>query len=365
MGLNCWFRVLLSPLFYFILFFTSAGHCYPEPDNSGNQLHLQSSSPVLVPLIKSTPGFSPDQLANTKALNSPDSLIERSKKRITENLIAATKKTKTAVNGPDAIPGSILPGNRIIAFYGTPLSERMGILGELPPAEMLNKLDDEVSKWQKADPKTPVQPALHLIAVVAQSEPGISGKYRLRVANSVIDSVLLYAQSRQALVFLDIQPGTSTLQEELPILEGYLKLPNVHLGIDAEFALKPGKVPGRNIGSYDAEDINYASQYLANIARQYQLPPKLLIVHRFTQPMIKNYKKIKLNPYCQIVMHMDGWGSPSIKRGSYLKYIKGEPVQYGGIKIFYKNDIKNKGWRLMKPREILTLSPTPYYIQYQ
>ncbi|QMU27977.1 hypothetical protein [Adhaeribacter radiodurans] len=271
----------------------------------------------------------------------------------------------SAVVGPDTLMGSILPRKRIIAFYGNPLSKRMGILGELPSNEMLAKLDKEVANWEKADPKTPVQPALHVIAVTAQNEPGNSGKYRLRMANSVIDTVLALAQKRNALVFLDIQAGQSTLQEELPVLETYLKLPNVHLGIDAEFALKQNRIPGRHIGSFDAEDINYATQYLADLAQQHQIPPKLLIVHRFTQAMITNYKKIKLNPYCQIVMHMDGWGSPAIKRWSYQKYIKGEPVQYTGLKIFYKNDIKRKGWRLMNPKEILTLSPKPYYIQYQ
>ena len=34
------------------------------------------------------------------------------------------------VKGPAPLPGSILPGKRIIAFYGIPLSRRMGILGD-------------------------------------------------------------------------------------------------------------------------------------------------------------------------------------------------------------------------------------------
>ncbi|WP_146153534.1 hypothetical protein [Adhaeribacter arboris] len=284
---------------------------------------------------------------------------------VKEKLKSEVTPSSSPVIGPDTLAGSILPRKRIIAFYGNPLSKRMGILGELPPDEMLAKLDQEVARWEKADPRTPVQPALHVIAVTALDEPGNSGKYRLRMANSVIDSVLALAQQRNALVFLDIQAGHSTLEEELPPLEAYLKLPNVHLGIDPEFALKPNRIPGRYVGSYDAADINFASQYLADLAQQNQLPPKLLIVHRFTQKMITNYKNIKLNPNCQIVMHMDGWGSPSIKRWSYQKYIKAEPVQYSGLKIFYKNDIKRKGWRLMKPKEILTLTPKPYYIQYQ
>ena len=44
----------------------------------------------------------------------------------------------------------------------------MGALGEYPKEEMLRRLKGEVAKWEKADPTKPVQPALHLIAVVAQ-----------------------------------------------------------------------------------------------------------------------------------------------------------------------------------------------------
>ncbi|OKL40604.1 hypothetical protein A3841_19675 [Pontibacter flavimaris] len=266
--------------------------------------------------------------------------------------------------GPEPLPGAILPGKRIIAFYGNLLSTRMGILGELPPEEMLAKLDEEVANWTKADSLTPVQPALHVIVVTAQGHPSAGGKYRLRMRHKMIDDVLDLARQRDALVFLDVQVGHSTLQEELPHLEEYLKLPNVHLGIDAEFSMKNGNVPGRSIGTFDAEDINYATGYLAGLVKAHQIPPKLLIVHRFTQRMITNYKNITLRPETQVVMHMDGWGSPALKKDTYRRYIVKEPVQFTGFKLFYKNDLKNNS-RLMAPEEITALSPSPMYIQYQ
>src|SRR5262249_32779485 len=67
---------------------------------------------------------------------------------------------KWPVNAPDPLPGSILPTKRIVAFYGNPLSKRMGVLGELETPEMLAKLDREVAAWTAADPEHPVQPAL-------------------------------------------------------------------------------------------------------------------------------------------------------------------------------------------------------------
>ena len=269
------------------------------------------------------------------------------------------------VKGPDPLPGSILPNRRIVAFYGNPMSKRMGILGELPPDEMLRRLDKEVAAWNAADPETPVQPALHLIAVVAQGSAGRDGKWRMRMGDSLIERVASWAARRNALLFLDLQVGQSTLREELPRLAPYLSRPNVHLGIDPEFAMKGDNRPGSRVGSYSAADINYASSFLADLVTQHGLPPKVLVVHRFTRPMVTGHKNIKLDPRVQVVMHMDGWGPPWMKRDSYRAYVAAEPVQFTGFKIFYKNDRRKKGSRLMTPAEVLALYPKPVYIQYQ
>jgi hypothetical protein len=262
------------------------------------------------------------------------------------------------------LAGAILPFKRIVSFYGNLYSTKMGILGELPETEMLAKLQQEAAAWQKADTTIEVLPALHYIAVTAQGSPGKGNKYRLRMPFHQIDSILKMAAKINAIVFLDVQVGLSTLQEEIPELETYLKMPNVHLGIDPEFSMKGGQAPGKVIGTFDAADINYASEYLAKLVKENNLTPKVLIVHRFTKGMVTNYKQIKTMPEVQIVMDMDGWGHPDLKYSSYKLYIHKEPVQFTGFKLFYKNDLRNNG-RLMTPQELLALKPQPVYIQYQ
>jgi hypothetical protein len=64
-------------------------------------------------------------------------------------------------------------------------------------------------------------------------------------------------------------------------------------------------------------------------------------------------------------MDMDGWGPGDRKIGTYNSYIKTEPVQFTGFKLFYKNDIKRAGSVLLTPAEILKLSPQPSFIQFQ
>jgi hypothetical protein len=258
------------------------------------------------------------------------------------------------------LPGSILPEKRIVAFYGNPLSKRMGILGEFEADSMLRRLDAEVAEWNKLDPEHPVQPALHLIAMVADGHPGPSGKYRTRMDSALIEKVYGWAKSRNAILFVDLQIGQSTLANELPWIEKFLIRPDVHLGIDPEFAMKNGGIPGTRIGTFDAAEINYAIRFLADVVTKHDLPPKILIVHRFTTGGVTNVEKIELDPRVQFVMHMDGFGPPWLKRDTYWRDIKRQPVQFTGWKQFTKTRNDNPP----TPRdEILRLWPVPVYIQ--
>jgi hypothetical protein len=262
-------------------------------------------------------------------------------------------------------PGAILPFKRVLAYYGNLYSKKMGALGEYPPDEMLRRLQAEGKNWAKADTTLPIQLALHYIAVTAQGSAGKDGKYRARMPFKQIDSILHIAARINAIVFLDIQVGFSNVQTEVPMLEKYLKMPNVHLGIDAEFAMHPGQRVGHNVGTFDAADVNFTSNYLVNLVKANNLPPKILIVHRWTRAMITNSKSIHTHPEVQIVMDMDGWGPPDLKYDTYRSWVGREPVQFTGFKLFYKNDIRKPGSRLLTPKEVLALKPSPIYIQYQ
>src|SRR5439155_15498209 len=129
------------------------------------------------------------------------------------------------------------------------------------------------------------------ITVVAQGSPGRDGKYRLRMTDSLVEKVYGWAQSRHAILFLDVQVAQSTLQEELPRLIPFLSRPDVHLAIDPEFSMhynREGLAPGGKIGTMDADDVNYAVSLLSKLVAEKKLPPKVLIVHRFTRPMLRN-----------------------------------------------------------------------------
>jgi hypothetical protein len=228
-------------------------------------------------------------------------------------------------------------------------------------------MDKQIKEWTDADPTTPVQPALQLIASVAQGDPGKDGNYRLRMDSVVIEEVYNWAVRKNAILVLDVQIGGSTVEAEVRRLMPWLNRPNVHLGLDPEFSMhysREGLQPGKKIGIMDAKEINWAIDTLSRIVLEKKLPPKVLIVHRFTRQMVSNASKIKLTPTVQVVMDMDGWGQPWLKFDSYSAYEVIEPVQFTGFKIFFHNDTK-RGDDILSAREVLHLLPRPLYIQYQ
>jgi hypothetical protein len=299
----------------------------------------------------------------TAARKSPraahaDSVARAKAKVHADSLAAIALLTDSAATHRRA--GSLFPGCRVVAYYGNPMSKRMGILGEIKPDSMLERLAKQAAGYAAVDSGRPALPALELIATVAQAGPGKSGLYRARMPDTLIARVMGWAESHHYLVILDIQTGRSTMAAEMVPLMKYLARPYVHLALDPEFSIGTKKIPGKVIGRIDAADVNAVSAVLATLVDSLKLPPKMLIVHRFTTPMLSNHQKIKLDPRVQIVVDMDGFGPPRLKYGSYKAYVHDRPVQFAGFKLFYKNDKP-----MLTPAQVMEMDPVPLFIMYQ
>lgn len=275
------------------------------------------------------------------------------------------KRLWPAAGNPYPLPGAILPFKRIVAYYGNFYSKGMGILGEYDKGTVIAKLKSEKAAWEAADPATPVVMGIDYIAVTAQGSPQADGTYKLRMPEEHIRRAIDMAKEVDGIAILEIQVGLSTYQKEIPLLEKYLMEPNVHLALDPEFSMKDGSPPGRVIGTVSSADINYAINYLSELVKANNLPPKILVIHRFTQNMVTGYANIMPTPEVQVVMVMDGWGFGAKKINTYNTVIYPEPVQFTGFKLFYKNDLKPPSTRMLTPAEIINLTPAPSFIQYQ
>jgi hypothetical protein len=261
---------------------------------------------------------------------------------------------------PDVHPRALFPGCRLVAYYGNFRAAALGVLGQGTRDSMLRRLRDEIVAWQAADPASGTLCGFELIVTVAQARPGADGLYRARMDDAFIGDALSLARQANCLLVLDVQVGRSTVAAELPRLVRWLREPDVHLALDPEWAMGPGQVPGRTIGSLDARDVNFASALLDSIVVDGGLPPKLLAVHRFTTGMLTRPELLRTDPGVQLVINMDGFGPPARKRSSYRTAQLGVTAPRMGIKLFYRNDDPR-----MSPADVLALEPRPVFVNYQ
>lgn len=274
---------------------------------------------------------------------------------------AEAEPPNTLLAGASDETGGVLTGHRIVSYYGHPLSGAMGVLGQLKPEAMVRQLKAQAQEYTRLDPDLPAKPTIELIASVAQPVPGPDGLYLTRTEPRLIEKYARLAEENDCLLLLDIQIGYSTIADEVEVLRPYLERDYVHLAIDTEYDMVPPDIPAQQVGSSPAEDIMGAAQTLAEIVRQNDLPPKVMVIHQFQSGMIQNKQMLRPVPNVQIVLHADGFGTPRQKIVKYNALVRDEPIQYGGFKLFYDQDAP-----LLSPRETLkVLEPNPAVISYQ
>lgn len=272
---------------------------------------------------------------------------------------AAHKVAAVAAKPPELPRGgrTIFPRYRVVAYYGAPQDPGLGQLGIGTPAHAVHKLVRQARPYARG---RPVMPALELIAVVA-SGAAYDGGYRWRQPKRIIDRYLAEARRAKALLVLDIQPGRANFMDEVKRLAPYLRLPDVSLALDPEWHVGPGELPGKVIGSVQAADVNAVSAYLDGIVRANHLPQKLLVVHQFTDDMIRDRRTLVQRPDVALTLNVDGFGSIPVKVAKYRAFSKLPPATaHRGFKLFYHEDPV-----LMSPRAVLRMHPRPELIVYE
>jgi hypothetical protein len=263
----------------------------------------------------------------------------------------------------------VLPRLRLVGYYGAPQDDELGALGVGTPEEAAKKLLAQAESFSQPD--RPVMPVFELIATLAQADAGDDGMFRLRQPPDVINSYLSAVREVEGLLILDVQPGQSTFEEEVQVLEPWLSQPDVGLALDPEWNVPSGQVPGNVIGSTNAATINQVSYYLARLRHEKNLPQKVLIVHQFTEDMVQERDRVLDRPGVAIVHNIDGFGTADQKKNIYVQLVyhrgAGTAVRppagggrFNGFKLFYKEDTG-----LMTPAQTLGLEPAPDVVVYE
>lgn len=254
---------------------------------------------------------------------------------------------------------SILPEFRVYAHYGAPQARQLGILGIGSPATAGVRLNRQARAYAGKG-RRPVLPGMELIGVIAGAGPGADGKYRYRQTRRVIRTYLWAARKAKALLILDIQPGRSDFLTEAKALEEFLVEPEVGLALDPEWRMGPAQVPGRVIGSVDAAEINEVTGWLSDLVNAGNLPDKLVIVHQFTDGMIRRKRGLRVRPGIDMVLNADGFGTAGAKANTYGRVVRNRGPLHTGFKLFFVEDTG-----LMSPKQVLRLRPRPEVVIYE
>ncbi|MGH2554277.1 MAG: helix-turn-helix domain-containing protein [Actinomycetota bacterium] len=251
----------------------------------------------------------------------------------------------------------LFPDYRVVALYGSPLTHRLGRLGLGPPSFAAEALMEQARHYEG---RRPVLPALELVSTVASPHAGADGSYTNRLSERVIEAYLAEVRGVRGLLIIDVQPGPQSFPDEVARYERLLRQPDVGLALDPEWRVDPGEVPGQEVGSVHAGEVNEVIDYLAEIVRRYDLPQKLLVVHQFARFMVEDRASIHAPPEVAVTFDIDGVGGRQGKSAAYQDLSRGPGGTFLGIKLYYAKDDG-----LMAPWEVLALDPEPDLVIYQ
>ena len=254
----------------------------------------------------------------------------------------------------------LLPDYRLLFYYGFPQNPNMGILGEHEPGALLEILKEQAAEYEAADDSRPWKLGFELIASVAQGSPQPDNSYVADTDGKWLDLYTEFTAEHDMVLLLDVQMGRREPKEDYVGLERWLKYDHVHLAIDPEFKMWGDEIPGQDLGHVKAHHVTEAQQWLVDLAAKYETSRKVLLVHQFHHYMIDDKHEIEPMVGVDLVIDMDGWGPPHLKLETWNAVITEEPIEYHGIKLFYRQDEP-----LMSAADVMALEPTPDVVIYQ
>ena len=309
------------------------------------------------PAARPTPTSSPVPLASaTRTVPRPTEHAAKTKPK--PNPRKAKRPSTTAAVTALPLGGTrIFPAYRVVAYYGAPYNAGLGILGAGSPEHAALAIERQATAYRAFG--RPVQPAMELLATVAQGSPGPDHDYSKPVSQSAVAAYLAVAKRHHMLLILDFQPGRGSFLPQVERFRRFLDDPWVGVALDPEWKMGPHQVPATVIGSASAASINAVSSYLASIVRTEHLPQKLFVIHQFTLSMLPDRDRIATHPELASVLHADGHGGIGVKEAVYHQ-LAFPPPFYTGFKLFVHDDPT-----LMTPAQVMSLHRRPDLVTYE
>jgi hypothetical protein len=274
-----------------------------------------------------------------------------------------TSRLAVATTGTQ-LPGGgqvFFPGRRLVALYGHPGTAALGVLGAQDIDAGIARVKALAAAYAPMS-SVPVVPTFEIIATVADAAAGPDGNYS---GESSVASLLPWVKQASAAglyVVLDLQCGSADPLTQAKMYTSLLAMPDVGLAVDPEWALGPGQLPLKQIGSLSTAQINAVGEWLERLTASKHLPQKLFVIHQFKLSMIRDESALKTNyDDVAVLIHMDGQGTPPSKVNTWNAVVRTAPKGLPfGWKNFYKEDHPT-----MTPQQTMVQKPQPVMISYQ
>jgi hypothetical protein len=261
------------------------------------------------------------------------------------------------------LPGGgqlLFPRHLMVAIYGTPGTSSLGVLGEQDLSSSIDRARKHAAAYEDLTDK-PVLPAFELIATVASGSKGSDGNYSNELSPERMLEWAKAAGDAGMYAILDLQPGRTDFVTQAKLYEQALKLPWVGLALDPEWRLKPRERHLVHIGSVGSDEVNAVQDYLGELVRANDLPPKLLVLHQFRSDMIEDRAGVEVDrPEVTVLIHADGQGSQPEKQATWKRLRTDAPDVAWGWKNFYDEDAP-----MLTPEQTMMVEPVPDLITYQ
>jgi len=129
----------------------------------------------------------------------------------------------------------------LVAYYGTPGSGALGVLGETSPRKAMRRLRRAAAPFER--PGRPVRPVFELIVSIADAHPGKDGDFSHDVRRAQVRRYVDAARELGAVLVLDIQPGRSDFLEVARRWSWGLDQPPAGLAVVPEWRMRRNQSP--------------------------------------------------------------------------------------------------------------------------
>jgi hypothetical protein len=261
---------------------------------------------------------------------------------------------------PTAETPHLLEANQVVVFYGSPLSDGLGILGKFDPEDAADRVRRMAFKYDRKNGDRGAIGALDLIYAMAMDHPTDNGLYLRYLEDHVVERYLRAAEAQGVELILDLQIGRGDILEEVRKIERFLLNPRVHVAIDPEYAVGPWGEPILTPGYITGDQINAVQDYVAELVRAHGLPQKMVVLHQFMDETVVDGQATRAVPEVELVLNMDAFGASQDKHKKYRDYAQLPYAERDSYNIFLKQDD-----RVPSEEEVLELSPEPDVVFYQ